>query len=107
MPRVSPCDSTDTKPIFKAVGWNPREDDIPVPPEGFRYVIADEVFPGCPTFTEMQSQVNEWGIMWLINGWTEGRSYHHPHGSTICDNGERLNDIGEVLMVNKEFPVIF
>jgi len=45
--------------------------------------------------------------MWLINGWTEGKGYHHEHGSTICDNGERLNDIGEVLLVNKEFPVIF
>lgn len=45
--------------------------------------------------------------MWLINGWTEGSGYHHPNGSTICDNGERLNDIGEVLMVNKDFPVIF
>jgi len=45
--------------------------------------------------------------MWLINGWTEGKGYHHEYGSTICDNGERLNDIGEVLLVNKEFPVIF
>ena len=55
----------------------------------------------------MQKQISDWSILWLVNGWTEGKGYKHPHGSTICDNGERLNDIGEVLLVNKEFPVIF
>jgi hypothetical protein len=52
--RISPCDSTDSKPIFKGLGWNPKEEEIPVPPEGFRYVYADEVFQGSTTFDEMQ-----------------------------------------------------
>ena len=43
--------------------------------------------------------------MWLINGWTEGKGYHHSHGSTICDNGHRISDIGEILMEKVEIDI--
>lgn len=93
LPQLSKLDAIDQMPQFKQVGWS-HTNPIQAPLDGYRYVYADEVHPGCTTFSIMQEQISDWAILWLINGWTEGHEYNHPNGSTICDNGERINDIG-------------
>ena len=51
--------------------------------------------------------MGDWAIVWLINGWTEGSGYNNPEGSVICDKGMRTENIGECLMVNKDYPCIY
>jgi hypothetical protein len=72
-----------------------------------RYVYADELAMDSLAFREMRNQVSAWAILWVINGWTEGSGYHHPHGSVIADKGERVDGIGNCLMVNEDFPAMF
>ena len=50
---MTPHDTPDQKPVFKGMGWSPQN-PIKAPPQGFRYVYADEVYMGSPTFVEMQ-----------------------------------------------------
>ena len=54
LPVLTKLDTTKLKPQFKQVSWSP-ENEIIAPLDGYRYVYADELYPGSATFIEMQN----------------------------------------------------
>ena len=76
--------------------------------DGFRHIYIDELQMGSPMFEEMRRIITPGAVVWIINGWTEGRQYNNPSGCVIADGGLRKGGIMDgFLMVNESYPVMF
>lgn len=62
---------------------------------GYRFVYLDEL-SNSDFSIKVHDAIGTWGTAWLVNGWADGQGYG---SSQVMDCGNRIQDIGNVLLV--------
>ena len=73
----------------------------------YRFVYADEITENSKLWNDARYEINRDERAWVLNGYVEGRNFKSDEGRALADGGELVEGITKVLMVNKEYPVIF
>jgi hypothetical protein len=72
-------------------------------PEGSRHVYIDELLEDPVLWREFRSKIPTWGIIAVMNGWTEGSGYG---GKKVKDMNERSKNGGITWMyVTEAYPI--
>lgn len=74
---------------------------VPSPTEGFRFVYIDELLANEDLKAKVEEFLDEWAIVQLINGWTEGSGY----GGKVIKTNEDHQELGEILLVSANYPI--
>ena len=74
---------------------------VPAPTEGFRFVYVDELLKNEELKTKIGEFLDEWAIVQLINGFTNGSGYNCEVTKTKDEN----EGLGEVLLISANYPI--
>lgn len=90
--------------LSQGIVINPQPiEGSPNVPEGYRHVYIDELFEDPKLWKAFKSKIPTWGIIAVMNGWTEGSGYG---GKRVKDMNDRSKSGGITWMyVTEAYPV--